>query len=194
MAVTALAAEMRAAGRDVVGLAAGEPDFDTPEHIKQAAIQAINDGKTRYTAVDGTPELKQAIIDKFWRDNELEYAPDQILVSNGGKQTCYNICQAVLGAGDEVIIPAPYWVSYPAMAMLSDATPVKMLAGMEQGFKLTPEALAAAITDQTRLMFLNSPSNPTGAAYSRAELRALGAVLATHPDIMPLAWNSGMAQ
>lgn len=184
MAVTALAAEMRAAGRDVVGLAAGEPDFDTPEHIKQAAIQAINDGKTRYTAVDGTPELKQAIIDKFWRDNELEYAPDQILVSNGGKQTCYNICQAVLGAGDEVIIPAPYWVSYPAMAMLSDATPVKMLAGMEQGFKLTPEALAAAITDQTRLMFLNSPSNPTGAAYSRAELRALGAVLATHPDII----------
>jgi aspartate aminotransferase len=184
MAVTALAAEMRAAGRNVIGLAAGEPDFDTPEHIKQAAIEAINEGKTKYTAVDGTPELKQAIIDKFRRDNELDYAPDQILVSNGGKQLCYNICQAILGAGDEVIIPAPYWVSYPAMAMLSDATPVELLAGMEQGFKLTPEALEAAITDRTRLMFLNSPNNPTGAAYSRAELQALGSVLAPHPDIV----------
>ena len=184
MAVTALAAEMRAAGRDVIGLGAGEPDFDTPEHIKQAAIEAIREGKTKYTAVDGIPELKQAIIDKFWRDNELEYAPDQILVSSGGKQTCYNVCQALLGDGDEVIIPAPYWVSYPAMAMLADATPVEVLAGIEQGFKLTPEALEAAITDRTRLMFLNSPSNPTGAAYTRAELEALGQVLAAHPDIV----------
>jgi len=184
MAVTALAAEMRAAGRDVIGLGAGEPDFDTPEHIKQAAIEAIREGKTKYTAVDGTVELKQAIIDKFQRDNELDYAPDQILVSSGGKQTCYNICQALLGDGDEVIIPAPYWVSYPAMAMLADATPVEVLAGIEQGFKLTPKVLEAAITDRTRLMFLNSPSNPTGSAYTRAELRTLGQVLVTHPDIV----------
>ena len=141
MAVTALAAEMRAAGRDVIGLGAGEPDFDTPDHIKHAAIQAISDGKTKYTAVDGTVELKQAIIDKFRRDNELEYAPDQILVSSGGKQTCYNVCQALLATGDEVIIPAPYWVSYPAMALLADATPVEVLADIDQGFKLTPSAL-----------------------------------------------------
>ena len=184
MAVTALAAEMRAAGRDVIGLGAGEPDFDTPEHIKQAAIEAIREGKTKYTAVDGTVELKQAIIDKFQRDNELEYEPDQILVSSGGKQTCYNVCQALLNAGDEVIIPAPYWVSYPAMAMLADATVVEALAGIEHGFKLTPTALEAAITDQTRLMFLNSPSNPTGAAYTRAELEALGQVLLAHSDIV----------
>ena len=184
MAVTALAAEMRAAGRDVIGLGAGEPDFDTPEHIKQAAIEAIREGKTKYTAVDGTVELKQAIIDKFQRDNELDYAPDQILVSSGGKQTCYNVCQALLDSGDEVIIPAPYWVSYPAMVMLADATVVEVLAGIEQGFRLTPTALEAAITDRTRLMFLNSPSNPTGAAYTRAELEALGQVLLAHPDIV----------
>ena len=184
MAVTALAAEMRAAGRDVIGLGAGEPDFDTPEHIKQAAIEAIREGKTKYTAVDGTVELKQAIIDKFQRDNELDYAPDQILVSSGGKQTCYNVCQALLDSGDEVIIPAPYWVSYPAMAMLADATVVEVLAGIDQGFRLTPTALEAAITERTRLMFLNSPSNPTGAAYTRAELEALGQVLLAHPDIV----------
>jgi len=184
MAVTALAAELRAAGRDVIGLGAGEPDFDTPEHIKHAGIQAIKDGQTKYTNVDGTPALKQAIIAKYRNDNELEYAPDQILVSSGAKQTCFNICAALLNEGDEVIIPAPYWVSYPDMVLLADATPVPVLAGLDQGFKISPAALEAAITPNTRMMFLNSPSNPTGAAYTRSELEALGAVLAKHPDIV----------
>jgi aspartate aminotransferase len=184
MAVTALAAELRAQGRDVIGLGSGEPDFDTPEHIKQAAIDAITSGQTKYTAVDGTAELKAAIIGKFERDNGLTYAPDQILVSSGAKQTCFNVCAAVLNSGDEAIIPAPYWVSYPDMVKLADGEPVIVSAGLEDGFKITPRALAAAITDKTRLVFLNSPSNPTGASYSRAELSALGEVLLEHPGIV----------
>ncbi len=184
LAVTALAAQLRAEGRDVIGLGAGEPDFDTPEHIKQAAIEALNRGETKYTAVDGTPQLKQAIISKFQRDNGLEYAPDQILVSCGGKQSFYNLCQALLDAGDEVIIPAPYWVSYPDMVLLADGTPVIVEAGQSQAFKLTPEQLEAAITPKTRLVVVNSPSNPSGKAYERQELQALGAVLERHPQVL----------
>jgi aspartate aminotransferase len=184
MAVTALAAELRAAGKDIIGLGAGEPDFDTPQHIKAAAIAAINAGDTKYTNVDGTPALKQAIINKFKTDNELSYEPNQILVSSGGKQTSFNVCLALLDEGDECIIPAPYWVSYPDMVLLADGVPVSVFAGLEQGFKITPEQLEAAITDRTRLMFLNSPSNPTGAAYTRAELEGLGAVLRKYPDII----------
>ncbi|MCP4930199.1 MAG: aminotransferase class I/II-fold pyridoxal phosphate-dependent enzyme, partial [Gammaproteobacteria bacterium] len=184
MAVSALAAELRAAGRNIIGLGAGEPDFDTPQHIKDAGIAAINNGDTKYTNVDGTPALKQAIIDKFKRDNDLSYEPNQILVSSGGKQSCFNVCLAVLNEGDECIIPAPYWVSYPDMVLLADGVPVIVEAGIDQGFKITPEQLEAAITDKTRLMFLNSPSNPTGAAYTRAELEALGAVIRKHPNIV----------
>jgi aspartate aminotransferase len=184
MAVTALAAELRAQGRDVIGLGSGEPDFDTPDHIKAAAIQAIKNGQTKYTAVDGTAELKAAIIDKFARDNSLAYAPDQILVSSGAKQSCYNVCSAILNPGDETIIPAPYWVSYPDMVKLADGEPVIVSASIDDGFKIKPRALAAAITERTKLMFLNSPSNPTGAAYSRAELAALGEVLLEHPGIV----------
>ncbi len=184
MAVTALAAELRAQGRDIIGLGAGEPDFDTPQHIKDAAIAAINAGDTKYTNVDGTPALKQAIIDKFKNDNELVYTKDQILVSSGGKQTCFNVCLAVLNDGDECIIPAPYWVSYPDMALLAGGVPVPVLGGIEQGFKITPAQLEAAITDRTKLLFLNSPSNPTGAAYTKAELQGLGEVLKKHPNIL----------
>ena len=184
LAITARAAEMRAAGRDIIGLGAGEPDFDTPDHIKEAAIRAIRAGKTRYTAVDGTPELKQAVIDKFRRDNQLEYTPDQILVSSGGKQSFYNLAQALLNPGDEVIIPAPYWVSYPDMVLLADGRPVIVDAGADQHFKITPEQLEAAITPRTRLFVINSPSNPTGMAYTRAELEALGEVLLRHPQVL----------
>jgi aspartate aminotransferase len=184
MAVTALAAELKAAGRDIIGLGSGEPDFDTPQHIKAAAIAAINAGQTKYTQVDGTPELKQAIIAKFKRDNNLTYAPDQILVSSGGKQSCYNVCVAVLDDGDECIIPAPYWVSYPDMALLAGGEPVPVVAGIDQGFKITPEQLERVITDKSRLLFFNSPSNPTGAAYTRDELVALGEVLRQHPRII----------
>lgn len=184
MAVTALAAELRAAGRDIIGLGAGEPDFDTPQHIKAAAIAAINNGQTKYTNVDGTPELKQAIMDKFARDNELEYSANQILVSSGGKQSCFNACMSVLDDGDECIIPAPYWVSYPDMALLAGGEPVPVLAGIDQGFKITPAQLERVITDKSRLIFFNSPSNPTGAAYTRAELVAIGAVLREHPRIV----------
>ena len=184
LTVSALAAELRAQGRDVIGLGAGEPDFDTPEHIKAAAIEAIRGGQTKYTNVDGTPALKAAIADKFRRDNNLEYAADQILVSSGAKQTCYNVCAAVLNPGDEAIIPAPFWVSYPDMVKLADGEPVIVSASLDDGFKITPRALAAAITNRTRLVFLNSPSNPTGAAYTRAELAALGEVLAQHPGIV----------
>ncbi|MEJ2308785.1 MAG: pyridoxal phosphate-dependent aminotransferase [Gammaproteobacteria bacterium] len=184
LAITARAAELRAAGKDVIGLGAGEPDFDTPEHIKEAGIRAIRDGKTKYTPVDGTAELKQAVIDKFRRDNGHEYAADQILVSCGGKQSFYNLAQAVLDPGDEVIIPAPYWVSYPDMAILAGGIPVYIRAGAAQHFKITPEQLAASITDKTRILVLNSPSNPTGMAYTRAELEALGAVLREHPNIL----------
>jgi aspartate aminotransferase len=184
MAVTAKAAELRAQGRDVIDLGAGEPDFDTPEHIKAAGISAIREGKTKYTAVEGTAALKNAIIDKFKRDNHLTYGPDQILVSCGAKQTCYNVCGAILNPGDEAIVPAPYWVSYPDMIKLADAEPVIVSAMMDDGFKITPRLLEAAITPKTRLIFLNSPSNPTGAAYTRAELQALGKVLEGHPDIV----------
>ncbi|HEC15939.1 MAG TPA: pyridoxal phosphate-dependent aminotransferase [Sedimenticola sp.] len=184
LAITARAAEMRAAGRDVIGLGAGEPDFDTPDHIKEAAIQAIRDGFTKYTPVDGTADLKRAIIAKFKRDNELDYAPDQILVSCGGKQSFYNLAQALLDPGDEVIIPAPYWVSYPDMTLLAGGVPVFIHAGAEQNFKITAAQLAAAITDKTRLVVVNSPSNPTGMAYTRAELAEIGRVLEEHPRIL----------
>ena len=184
LAVTARVAELRAAGKDIIGLGAGEPDFDTPDHIKAAGIQAIKDGFTRYTAVDGTPTLKKAIIAKFKRDNGLDYAADQILVSCGGKQSFYNMCQAMLNAGDEVIIPAPYWVSYPDMVLLADAEPVIVPTGVDSHFKISAEQLDAAITPKTRLFVINSPSNPTGVAYSRAELESLGEVLRKHPQVL----------
>ena len=184
LAVTALAARLRSEGKDVIGLGAGEPDFDTPEAIKQAAIDAINAGKTKYTPVDGTPELKQAIIDKFKRDNGLDFQADQILVSCGGKQSFYNLCQALLDPDDEVIILAPYWVSYPDMVLLADGKPVIVSAGQDQGFKILPEQLEAAITERTRLFVINSPSNPTGVAYSQEELAALAEVLLRHPQVL----------
>ena len=184
LAVTARAAEMRAAGKDVIGLGAGEPDFDTPEHIKQAAIEAIRRGFTKYTAVDGTPELKRAIIAKFKRDNGFDYAPEQILVSCGGKQSFYNLAQAVLDPGDEVVIPVPYWVSYPDMAILAGGVPVFATGSADQNFKIKPSQLAAAITEKTKLVVINSPSNPTGVAYSEQELAELGAVLLEHPRII----------
>jgi len=184
LAITARAAALRAEGKDVIGLGAGEPDFDTPDHIKAAAIEAINAGKTKYTPVDGTPSLKQAIVDKFKQDNGFDYDLDQILVSSGGKQSFYNLAQAVLDADDEVIIPAPYWVSYPDMVLLADAKPVLVHAGADQRFKMTAAQLRGAITDQTRMVVINSPSNPTGMAYSREELEALGEVLREHPRIV----------
>jgi aspartate aminotransferase len=184
LAVTSRAAEMRAAGKDIIGLGAGEPDFDTPDHIKQAAIKAINDGFTKYTPVDGTPGLKQAIIDKFKRDNDLEYAADEILVSCGGKQSFYNLAQAVLDSDDEVVIPTPYWVSYPDMSILAGGVPVFVHADEKQNFKITPNQLKAAITDLTRLVVINSPSNPTGMAYTLEELEALGKVLREYPKIV----------
>jgi len=181
LAVTARAAELRAAGKDIIGLGAGEPDFDTPEHIKQAAIEAINAGKTKYTPVDGTPELKKAVQAKFKNENGLDYALNQILVSSGAKHSIYNLMCAILDAGDEVVIPAPYWVSYPDMAKLADAIPVIIEAGSAQRFKITPDQLDAAMTEKTKLVVLNSPSNPTGVAYTRAELAALGEVLLQYP-------------
>jgi aspartate aminotransferase len=181
LAITARAKALRAAGKDVIGLGAGEPDFDTPDHIKEAAIAAINDGFTKYTAVDGTPELKQAIVAKFQRENGLEYTPEQILVSCGGKQSFYNLAQAILDPGDEVIIPAPYWVSYPDMALLAGGAPVLIHAGADQEFKITPSQLNASMTEQTKLVVINSPSNPTGMAYTKAELEDLGAVLREFP-------------
>jgi aspartate aminotransferase len=184
LAVTTRARELRAQGQDVIGLGAGEPDFDTPEHVKQAAIEAIRSGFTKYTAVDGTPALKQAIVAKFRRQNNLEYAPEEILVSVGGKQSFFNLAQALLDEGDEVVIPAPYWVSYPDMVKLADATPVTIAAGIEQGFKITPAQLEAAITRRTRLVVLNSPCNPSGCVYGRAELAALGEVLRAHPEVL----------
>jgi len=184
LAVTARVAELRAAGKDIIGLGAGEPDFDTPDHIKAAAIQAIKDGFTRYTAVDGTPALKEAIIAKFKHDNGLDYATDQILVSCGGKQSFYNMCQAMLNAGDEVIIPAPYWVSYPDMVLLADAEPVIVPTGVDSHFKISAAQLEAAITPKSRVFVINSPSNPTGVAYSRTELEALGEVLRKHPQVL----------
>lgn len=184
LAVAAKAKELKAQGRDIVGLGTGEPDFDTPDHIKQAAIKAINEGATKYTAVDGTPELKEAVINKFKRDNGLDYEPNQILVSSGGKQSFYNLCQALLNPGDEVIIPAPYWVSYPDMALLAEAQPVIIETDIEQHLKITPEQLQNAISERTRLFVINSPSNPTGVAYSKDELKALGDVLKKYPNIV----------
>lgn len=184
LAVTQRAAELRAQGKDIVGLGAGEPDFDTPEHIKQAAKDAIDRGETKYTAVDGTPKLKQAIIKKFHRDNGLDYQADQLLVSCGGKQSYFNLCQAVVNPGDEVVIPAPYWVSYPAMVEIAGGVPVIVNAGIETRYKISPEQLDRAITPRTRLVTLNSPSNPTGVAYTHAELRALADVLLQHPDVL----------
>ena len=184
LAITARAAEMRAAGKDIIGLGAGEPDFDTPEHIKAAAIKAINNGFTKYTAVDGIPSLKQAIIDKFKQDNGFDYQLNQILVSCGGKQSFYNLAQALLNPGDEVIIPAPYWVSYPDMVLLADAVPVIVETTQQQQFKITAEQLRNTITDKTRLLVINSPSNPTGVAYSEPELKALAEVLLEYPDII----------
>ena len=184
MAVTARAAEMRAAGHDIIGLGAGEPDFDTPQHISEAAIEAIRSGQTRYTPVDGTPALKQAIQAKFERDSGLHYEGNQILVSSGAKQSLYNLFTALLNEGDEVVIPAPFWVSYPDMVLLADGVPRIVEADQTQRFKITPGQLANAITERTRAVVLNSPSNPTGSAYSRAELQALGEVLRGHPDIV----------
>jgi aspartate aminotransferase len=184
LAVTARAARLKAEGKDVIGLGAGEPDFDTPAHIAQAGIDAIKNGFTRYTNVDGINELKDAIIAKFDVDNGIKYERGQILVSSGAKQTIYNLCMAVLDPGDEAIIPAPYWVSYPDMVMLADGHPVMPFAGPAQGYKITPRHLAAAITPKTRLVLLNSPCNPTGAAYTRAELRALGEVLLEYPRVI----------
>ncbi len=184
LAVTARAAKLKAEGKDIIGLGAGEPDFDTPVHIADAGVDAIRKGVTRYTAVDGTAELKDAIIAKFKRDNRLSYERNQILVSSGAKQTCFNVCAALLDPGDECVIPAPYWVSYPDMALLADGVPVSVYAGPEQGYKITPAQLEQSITPRTKLIFINSPSNPTGAAFTRAEMQALGAVLDRHPQIV----------
>ncbi|OAI14364.1 aspartate aminotransferase [Methylomonas lenta] len=199
LAITARAAAMRAAGTDIIGLGAGEPDFDTPDHIKAAAVKAIDNGFTKYTAVDGIPSLKKAVAEKFKRDNGLDYDLKQILVSSGGKQSFYNLAQALLNPGDEVIIPAPYWVSYPDMVLLADGVPVIVEAGQSQNFKITPAQLRAAITDKTRLFVINSPSNPTGVAYNLDELKALGEVLQDYPDILiatddmyeHILWNKG---
>ena len=184
LAITARAAALRAEGKDVIGLGAGEPDFDTPKHIKQAAIAAIHNGETKYTAVDGTVALKQAVIDKLSRDNQLDYELNQILVSVGGKQSFFNLSQALLNKGDEVIIPAPYWVSYPDMVLLAEGVPVIIKAGQDQRFKITPQQLETAITTKTRLFVINSPSNPSGMAYSESELAALGNVLRQHPHVL----------
>lgn len=184
LAMSALAAQLKAQGRDIISLSVGEPDFDTPQHIQEAGIEAIRTGKTRYTAVDGTPELKQAIINKFKQENSLEYKPNQIIVSSGGKQSFYNLCQAFLDTGDEVIIPAPYWVSYPDMVLLADGKPVIVPTTQEEQLKLTAAKLEAAITAKTKVLVLNSPSNPTGMAYTTAELQALGEVLRRHPHIL----------
>ncbi|TCK08481.1 pyridoxal phosphate-dependent aminotransferase [Marinobacterium mangrovicola] len=184
LAVTNRAAELRAAGQNIIGLGAGEPDFDTPAHIKQAAIDALNSGFTKYTAVDGTPALKKAIIAKFENENGLKYEANQILVSCGGKQSFFNMALALLDAGDEVIIPAPYWVSYPDMVKVADGVPVILTTTQEQRFKITPAQLEEAITDKTRLVVLNSPSNPTGVAYTEEELKALGEVLKRYPNVL----------
>lgn len=184
LAVTNKANELRSSGKDIIGLGAGEPDFDTPQHIKDAAIEAINQGKTKYTAVDGTPDLKKAIIAKFKRDNGLEYEPNQILVSSGGKQSFFNLALALLNPEDEVIIPAPYWVSYPDMVKVAEGTPVILEAGADQNFKITAAQVRSAITEKTKLFVINSPSNPTGMAYTRQELKDIADVLQDNPEIM----------
>ena len=187
IAVTNRSAELKRQGRDIIGLGAGEPDFDTPEFVKEAAIEAIRRGLTKYTVVDGTYELKEAIRAKFARDNNLDYGLDQITVNVGGKQTIFNALMATLDPGDEVVIPAPYWVSYPDIVLLTGAAPVFVQAGIDAGFKITPEQLDAAITPKTKWLIFNSPSNPTGAAYSVAELKALAEVLLRHPQVWVLA-------
>ena len=184
LAISALAQKLKAEGRDIINLGVGEPDFPTPAHIKQAGLDAIQDNKTGYTAVDGIPELKDAIVKKFKRDNDLNYEADQILVSCGGKQSSSNLYQALLNEGDEVIIPSPYWVSYPDMVLLAGAVPVIVEAGQSSNFKLTADMLENAITDKTRLFVINSPSNPTGVTYTKTELAALGKVLLKHPNIV----------
>lgn len=184
LAITAKAQALKALGQDIIGLGAGEPDFDTPIHIKQAAIDAIHQGFTKYTAVEGIKSLRTAIVNKFKTDNKLTYEPSQILVSCGGKQSFFNLAQALLNSEDEVIIPAPYWVSYPDMVLLADAKPIILSAGIEQQFKITPQQLEKAITPKTKLLVINSPSNPTGVAYTLAELKALGDVLLKHPHIL----------
>ncbi|HEX8485762.1 pyridoxal phosphate-dependent aminotransferase [Sphingomonas sp.] len=187
LAITTRVLELKRAGVDVIGLGAGEPDFDTPDFVKEAAIQAIRDGRTKYTNVDGIPELKAAIVAKFARDNALTYTPDQVSVNVGGKHTLFNAIVASVNPGDEVVIPAPYWVSYPDVVQFAGGTPVIVAAGPEQGYKLTPQALDAAITPRTKWVILNSPSNPTGAAYTADELRALGEVILRHPDVWVFA-------
>ena len=184
LAITAKAARYKSEGKDIIGLAAGEPDFDTPQHIKDAAKKAIDNGFTKYTPVSGIPSLKKAIIDKFKRDNSLEYAPNEVIVGVGGKQCIFNFCLAVLNAGDEVIIPAPYWVSYADIALVSNARPVIVECGIEQKFKMTALQLEKAITPKTKLLMLNSPSNPTGAVYSKEELESLAKILIKHPNIL----------
>ena len=184
LAVTAKATELKSQGIKIVPMGSGEPDFDTPMNIKQAGIQAINDGLTRYTPVDGTTDLKNAIIEKFKRDNNLNYSLTEVMVSSGGKQVFYNLCQSVINPGDEVIIPSPFWVSYPDMVLLADGVPVIVETGIEENFKISPEQLENAITDRTKLFVINSPSNPTGAVYSKEELVALAKVLERHPHVM----------
>ncbi|MBA0902259.1 MAG: pyridoxal phosphate-dependent aminotransferase [Candidatus Nitrotoga sp.] len=184
LAVTARAAKLKAEGKDIIGLGAGEPDFDTPQHIKDAAVEAIGKGFTKYTAVGGTPSLKQAIIAKLRRDNGLDYTAKQVLVSCGGKQSFFNLTLALINAGDEVIIPAPYWVSYPDIVLIAEGRPVIVQTGIEQSFKMSAEQLAGAITPRTKMVVINSPSNPTGAVYSLKELQALGALLRKHPEIL----------
>ncbi len=184
LAITAKAGRYKAEGRPIIGLAAGEPDFDTPQHIKDAAIAAINAGHTKYTPVSGIPALKQAIVNKFKTENGFDYTINEVIVGVGGKQTIFNLCLAVLNKGDEVIVPAPYWVSYADIALVAEAVPVIIECGIEQGFKLLPAQLEAAITPKTKLVMFNSPSNPTGAVYSLDELKALGEVLLKHPHVL----------
>ena len=184
LAITARAAAMRAEGKDIIGLGAGEPDFDTPSHVKEAGIQAIQEGFTKYTAVDGITVLKNAIINKLDRDNGLDYQSDQILVSCGGKQSFFNLAQALLNPGDEAIILAPYWVSYPDMVILAGGKPIVVSASQQQHFKITPQQLRDALTDRTRLFVINSPSNPSGMAYSENELKALAKVLMDFPKVI----------
>ena len=183
LAVNDKAKQLKAQGVQIVSMGSGEPDFDTPVNIQKAATQAIGAGETRYTAVDGTPKLKKAICEKFKRENGLEYSDNEVMVSSGGKQVFYNLCQAILSKGDEVIIPTPYWVSYPDIAILADATPVFIEAGLDQEFKITSEQLESSINANTKLFVLNSPSNPTGAVYTKSEIESLGAVLERHPHV-----------
>jgi len=186
ISISNIARELKAAGRDVIALSAGEPDFDTPDHIKEAAIAAIRRGETKYTAVDGIPELKAAVVRKFKRENELDYKPSQVTVGTGGKQVLFNALVATINPGDEVVIPAPYWVSYPDIVLFAGGTPVAVETTLESGFKMKPEALEHAITPKTKWLIFNSPCNPSGAAYTRAELKALTDVLVKHPHVWVL--------